>query len=178
MSSRPISSRFYFVMFAAALAAGAGGAAISACSSSTTANAPGTDGGSDAPADHRVVPFDSGPDNTDSAVPETTAQCKARCYKEHAASKAIYDAVDTCWAASCKAQCIDQTGAPFDAGADASDAAMGLNDGGTPLCSTPESSGIDKPCDDCTEQNCCPSWKGCYNNADCVALQDCFNACP
>jgi hypothetical protein len=171
------STRFALSAAAAVLLAGGAGFAISACSSTTTA-APDTEAGVDAGNDARTKVDGSKPVDTDSAVPETGPECLKRCATEHPASVAKYDAVDTCWAASCNASCVAQNGM-FDAGGiDGGFDAGGVNDGGTDLCGTMVSSGVDMACDDCTTAFCCPAWKGCYNDQDCLAYNTCVNDCP
>ena len=178
MSSRRSSTRFALSAAAALLVAAGAGFAISACSSSTDGGTTAAEAGADATADARIK-VDAAPTDEDAAVPETSEQCLARCGKEHPASVAKYNAVDTCWAASCNASCVVQNGM-FDAGDDGGDAGdAGLvNDGGTNLCGTEVSSGVDRACDDCTTAFCCPSWKGCYDDADCLEYNGCVNDCP
>jgi hypothetical protein len=177
MTPRRSSTRFALSLSAALLLACGAGFAISACSSSSTdASAPATEAGADATPDARIKVDSSTPDE-DAAVPETSEQCLARCGKEHPSSVAKYDAVDTCWAASCNASCVAQNGM-FDGGVEGGADGGGDNDGGTNLCGTEVSSGVDKACDDCTEQFCCPSWKGCYDDADCLDYNSCVNDCP
>jgi hypothetical protein len=179
MISRRSSTRFAASAAAALLLAGGAGFAISACSSSSTDAGPAaaTEAGTDAGTDARTK-VDAATPDTDSAVPETSAQCLARCGTEHPASVAKYNAVDTCWAASCNASCVAQNGM-FDAGGiDGGFDAGGVNDGGTDLCGTMVSSGVDMACDDCTTAFCCPAWKGCYDDQDCLAYNTCVNDCP
>ena len=177
MISRRSSTRFALSAAAALLFAGGAGFAISACSSSSTDAGATTEAGADATTDARIK-VDSATPEEDAAVPETSEQCLARCGKEYPASVAKYDAVDSCWAASCNDSCVAQNGM-FDAG-DAGDAGDGgvVNDGGTDLCGTMVSSGVDRACDDCTTQFCCPSWKGCYDDQDCLDYNTCVNDCP
>lgn len=178
MISRRSSSRFALSVAAALLLACGAGFGISACSSSSTdAGTPVAEAGVDATTDARIKVDATTPDE-DAAVPETSEQCLARCGKEHPAAVAKYDAVDTCWAASCNASCVVQNGM-FDAGdVDGGFDAGGVNDGGTNLCGTEVSSGVDQACDDCTTAFCCPSWKGCYDDADCLDYNGCVNDCP
>ena len=176
MTTRRSSSRFALSVAVALLLAGGAGFAISACSSTTEAGGTAAaEAGADAAPDARMK-VDSSTGDDDAAVPETNAQCLARCAKEHPASVTKYNAVDTCWGASCKPSCVDQTG-EFDGGAEGGTDG-GVNDGGTNLCGTKVSSGVDKACDDCTEQFCCPAWKGCYNDTDCLAYNSCLSDCP
>jgi hypothetical protein len=179
MTPRRSSTRFALSVAAALLFASSAGFAISACSSSSTgAGDTATEGGTDASTDGRIKVDSSVPVDTDSSVPETSEQCLARCGTEHPGSAPKYDAVDTCWAASCKSSCVDGTGM-FDAGGiDGGFDAGGVNDGGTNLCGTEVSSGVDMACDDCTTAFCCPQWKGCYDNQDCLDYNDCVNDCP
>lgn len=174
MSSRRTPFGLFFVMASFALAGVGAAVTVSACSSSSDATGDGDDGGTDAPRDRSVG--DTAVEPVDSATPETTDQCFARCAKEHPAAVAKYDAIDTCWAASCQGPCVDEDGT-YDAGPDAAEGGTG-NDGGTSLCGTEISSGIDRACDDCTEAACCPSWKACYDNDDCLDYNDCVGNCP
>lgn len=176
MSSRRSPFGLFVVMASFAFAGVGAGVTISACSSSTesTTTTTADDGGADAPRDRSLG--DTAPEPTDSATKETTEQCVARCGKMHPTAVAKYDAVDTCWAASCKGPCVDGDGM-YDAGPNAPEGGTG-NDGGTNLCGTMISSGVDRACDDCTEAACCPAWKGCYDNDDCLDYNTCVGECP
>lgn len=151
--------------------------AVSACSSSEDEDTPSADASADAVFTDAVV-ADGETRDPDSAAPETAAECFARCQAAHPGAVARYDAIDVCWDKSCKGPCLDLTG-EFDAGGAPGDGGpRGENDGGTNLCGTIVSSAVDRACDDCTETFCCPSWKGCYDDADCLDYNRCVNTCP
>ena len=139
----------------AVLACG-GGLSIAACSSSA-----------------EPLPRSTSPDSGADAAAKVEA-CFAKCEKDHPSSLSRYDAIDECWEKSCKGPCIDQSGS-FDAGEAGTGAKV--NDGGAPLCATDTPSFTDKACDDCIEARCCPSWKGCYEDTDCRAFDNCIIDC-
>lgn len=164
-----MSPRFSLTVFAALSLSVAGAFGFTACSSSEEPKAP-TDAGTEAstgdakPAPDQFVP------PTDSGTKLTPEQCEAECFKTYATSKPRYDAVDTCWAAKCKGPCVDDDGM-YDGGtADAGDAGAGV-------CGTEYGSGLGDACDNCTTDNCCAEWTGCYGNADCQKLDECIGVC-
>ena len=167
----------FFGALATAAALAGGGGAIAACSSSSEDTATSMPaGGRDAALD--AVIADGETRDLDAAPEVTAAECLAKCKTLHPSAVSKYDAIDTCWTQSCKGPCIDSSGM-FDAGADAGEGGSGnANDGGTNLCGTPVASAVDRACDDCTEALCCPAWKGCYDDADCLDYNRCVNACP
>lgn len=167
------ATRFSALALSAAAFAGAA-FAFTACSSSEDPATPTAEAGVEAGGDAKPAPDAN--TGTDSATKPTFEQCVDQCFKDHPSSKAKYDAVDTCWAASCKGPCVDENGM-FDAGAEAGTPDAGGNDGGNGLCGTEIASGIDKACDDCTEANCCTAWEGCYKDKDCLELNDCIGTC-
>jgi hypothetical protein len=174
MTTRSSSTSLFFAVASAAVITCGGAFAFTACSSTTTTAGDAADAATgDAATDARKV-VDAA--DVDSGTPQTPAQCEAACAVTFATSVPKYDAVDTCWAASCQAQCVDQTGGGYDAGADGGTISPG-NDGGNGLCGTPISSGVDKGCDDCTEANCCPSWTGCYGDKNCIDYNSCIGNC-
>jgi hypothetical protein len=169
MPSRPT---LLFAISSAALVMGGGAVAFTGCTTTVTEESPGVaEGGADAPADRRTV------DATPQQDTGPTLGCEEQCFADHPAAKAKYDAVDTCWGASCQGPCVDGTGT-FDGGADAAAEGGAVHDGGNGLCQTEIASGVDQACDECTEQFCCTSWKGCYDDNDCLDLNDCLVNCP
>jgi hypothetical protein len=168
MSSRRGMSGLIVALASAGLVASSGAFAISACSSSTTTNGGDPpEGGTDAGLDARKV-VEAG-EELDSAK-QTPEQCEAECKVKHPAG-VKEDAIDKCWADNCEAPCLDQSGG-FDAGPDASDV-----DAGGLLCGTDVSSGVDENCDKCTEAFCCTSWKGCFDDPECLAYDQCIGVC-
>jgi hypothetical protein len=148
--------RLIFAFVSLALLSGGGAFGIAACSSST-----------DPPAVPRA---DARAADSGDAEAQIEA-CLMKCEKDHPASLPKFDAIDMCWEKSCKGPCIDATGS-FDAGATTK-----VNDGGGPICGTDTPSFTDKACDDCIEAFCCPSWKGCYEDTDCRAFDECIIDC-
>lgn len=172
MISRRSQDRRFFLSIAAALVcAGGSSLAISACSSSTDAGTTGADeAGTDAAPDSRIK-VEAGPvDEPDSAMPQTEEQCIDACNKAHPNSVAKETAIDTCWTASCKGPCVDDPPTAYDGG-DAGDAGDASD-----LCGTGVNS-FSADCDNCTQANCCPSWKGCFDDQDCSDLDDCIGKC-
>jgi hypothetical protein len=149
-----------------------GAAALTACSSSDSGAGGSGDAGQDATTKDAGGKSDSGGD-TDSGADGglTQKQCEDKCFADHPSGAKKFDAIDTCWAASCKAPCVDETGS-FDGGPDA---APPQADGG--VCNTSITSGVDKACDDCTNAFCCAEWAGCFTDTDCNALNDCLGDC-
>ncbi|MBX3192107.1 MAG: hypothetical protein KF819_34270 [Labilithrix sp.] len=164
MLSRPT---LFIALFASALVTVGGAVSFMGCSSSGTDDTGVPEGGADAPADRKVVEAapteDSGP----------KLECEAQCFADHPTAKAKYEAVDTCWETNCEGPCYDETGI-FDGGVEGG----AVHDGGNGLCQTEIASGVDRACDECTEAFCCSSWKGCYEDDDCLELNDCIANCP
>jgi hypothetical protein len=167
--TRTSSARLFFAIASAAVIACGSPIAFTACTSEDSGA-----GGSDASTDKRKV--DAAEAGVADSAPQTPAQCEAACGIKFASSVPKYDAVDTCWAANCQAECVDLTAGTYDAGADSGPISPG-NDGGNGLCGTPIASHLDKACDDCTEANCCPAWTGCYGDKNCVDYNSCIGSC-
>lgn len=167
MSSR--SSILLFLVFA-----GTAATSFAACSSETTV-VEASDAGNDA-AKPSTPKSDAG-GGSDAGGTETRDECLAACETKHAAGLTKDKAIDTCWAQSCKAPCIDGTGT-FDAGTvDAGDDAGDGGDAGAGQCKNGVETG-DQACNDCTSAFCCGAWDGCFDDQDCADLNDCRSACP
>jgi hypothetical protein len=173
MMSRRSSNRFFLSVTAALLLAGGSGFAITACSSSSTdAGATPDPATAEAGPDARIK-VEAGPEEQDSAGPLTPEQCVEACNTMHPSSVAKETAIDTCWTASCKGPCLDDPPTAYDAGhADGGDAGADASD----LCGTGVNS-VTVDCDNCTQANCCPAWKGCFDDQDCSDLDDCIAKC-
>lgn len=166
MSSRRTSG-LIVALASAAVVASSGALAVSACSSSTD-DAASTDAGLDVAPDVRRVVEEAGEDPDTGVL--TPAQCAARCKADHPTAPAKEDAIDKCWGDNCSAPCVEQSGG-FDGGTDArADADAGV-------CGTPNTSGLDETCDQCTEAFCCTSWTSCFNDPECAAYDKCVGAC-
>jgi hypothetical protein len=95
-----------------------------------------------------------------SAPPET---CRESCDKDHGAGSTKNHAVDACWQTHCATECVAQT--PSDAGA---------ADAGT--CTQPVVT-VSNECDSCTRAFCCTEWDDCFGDAECSALNACYQTC-
>lgn len=173
------SSRSFVVVSALAGLSAAASLGMAACSSDDPAAPPPDDAGTD----RRQT--DSGPFqplDPDVKQPQTKSQCIAACRTKHAAGFEKDKAIDQCWAASCVPACAD--GPLPEAGADAGDDAgddAGLDagapgDAGAPACKNDVATG-DIDCDRCTKERCCGAWDGCFDDADCRALNACIVEC-
>lgn len=166
-----MSSRLPFTFLFAVSIPVAGGFAFTACSSSEEAT-PQTEAGAEAGGDAKPAP-DAFVPPTDSGTKLTPEQCEAQCFVTFAGAKAKYEAVDTCWGAKCEGPCVDDTGL-YDGGTQTE---AGADAGDNGLCGTEYGSGISQACDDCTTDNCCAEWTGCYGNKDCQDLDECIGKC-
>jgi hypothetical protein len=161
MSSRTAAFLFLACTLGVSTAAGAG------CSGDDTSTAAATDGGTDVASEARPAP----PEDDDAATPKT---CREQCADAHPAGVAKDKAIDACWQAHCASPCIDGERAPIDvdAGADAS-ADAGADAG---ACMSPVVT-ASPSCDACTTAFCCASWDACFQDAECSALEDCYQQC-
>jgi hypothetical protein len=158
---------------------------ISSCSSDDgTPAGPGADSGPD------TFRPDTGPfnplDPDGNPPPLTRSQCIATCRTQHGAGFDKDKAIDKCWETFCVPACADPppgadagtdaslADASDDAGDDAGDAAA--PDAGAPACKNDVVTGA-ADCDLCTKQSCCAAWDGCFDDPDCVALNDCIQKC-
>lgn len=141
------------------------GIAVSiACSTTTT---PGTTSGGN-PADAAIeedtsVPVILKDAGKDAPATQTLEECLAKCDKDHPTGLVKDKAIDTCWTTRCAGPCVGEA----DGGTTTSDAGACKNDVDTG----------DVECDACTVAACCAEWDGCFDDADCSALQDCRLAC-
>ena len=141
--------------------------AMPACSS-TTETTVSRDATTDEPKDTSVDT------SLEDVHQQTAEECAEECRKAHPTGAAKDDAIDSCWEANCNDPCFG-TGATIPDGG-YPDAGVGT-DGG--MCQNEvEFDPPDPTCSACTQAYCCAAWDGCFNDDDCLALNDCYNACP
>jgi hypothetical protein len=176
MTTRSSTSLLFAIAAAAVITCGSA-FAFTACSSPTSSSVEVDASSGDAAPDARRV-VDAA--DVDSGATQTVAECQAACDTKFPSSVPKYNAVDTCWAANCTAECIDGTSTAYDAGA-YDGGALTSDGGGNGLCGTKVGTGDPPPstkaCDDCTEINCCAEWKGCYADTSCLDYNTCVNDC-
>jgi hypothetical protein len=82
---------------------------------------------------------------------------------QHPKGVALGKGIDTCWNASCAAQCTGiGTGSP--------------KPPTTGTCKAPVSTPA-TACSQCTVDHCCAAWDACFDDMDCSALNACSIAC-
>ena len=108
----------------------------------------------------------------DSALPiDDSGTCVDRCQAQHPTGGPKNGAIEQCWTEHCDVPCNGAQGDAGDGGKPAPDA----GDAGT--CQNEVNTGSDA-CNACTVKSCCMPWDGCFDDPDCVALNDCLNRCP
>lgn len=143
--------------------------AMPACSSSSETVVSGGDASADAPKD-----TSSGETSVEDAHTQTFDECAEECRQAHPSGAAKDDAIDSCWEAKCDDPCFGSGASIPDGGYP--DAGVGT-DGG--MCQNDvDFEPPDPTCSACTQAYCCAAWDGCFNDDDCLALNDCYNACP
>lgn len=106
----------------------------------------------------------------ETGVDRTRATCLANCAEKHPTGKAKDDAIQQCWDTKCIGRCTDDE-IP-DGGVDGDG---GPGDGGA--CVNPVDTEVIS-CDNCTIENCCAAWDGCFSDKDCEDFVVCTRGCP
>ncbi len=98
-------------------------------------------------------------------VAEAPKTCRERCTEAHPTAAAKDRAIETCWSTHCAGPCFEGL---------SDDAEAGAPDAGS--CAAPVVT-VSSSCDRCTSAACCAAWDGCFQDAECSALNDCYRQC-
>lgn len=158
MSSRALGAGFVLAALGGALALSL---TSSGCSDDDAPDAGDAGAETRAPDANRAPPA-----GEDGAAPKP---CRQACEEAHPTGLAKDEAINSCWETFCVDPCIEELA--LDGGVVADGAAP---DGGT--CRAPVIT-ISLVCDQCTNTSCCASWDGCFEDAECTALNACYQEC-